>query len=275
MKPAAFEYRRASSIAEARSAMCDRASPAKPIAGGQSLGPMLNLRLARPERLIDISGIEELRRIEDCGAFVRLGAAVTHARIEDELGAMAGMRPLARAARGIAYRAVRNRGTIGGSLAHADPAADWPLVLAALGATVLVQGERGMRRIDAAAFMLGSYVTQLGENELLTAVEVPKLSPGARWSYRKFCRKAGEFAQAAAAVLLDPERRVARVFIGAPADRPSSLPALAGDIARRGRAAISSERVEEALRDVLADAEPARLQAARVMLARAIEEVLS
>ncbi|HEX7438105.1 MAG TPA: FAD binding domain-containing protein, partial [Caldimonas sp.] len=270
MKPAAFEYQRAASIAEALSAMRDPALSAKPLAGGQSLGPMLNLRLARPARLVDISGIEELRRIDDCGAFVRFGAAVTHARIEDEASAFAGVEPLARAARGIAYRAVRNRGTIGGSLAHADPAADWPLVLAALGATIVVQGERGPRRIDAAAFMLGSYVTQLGEDELLTAVEVPKLSAGARWAYRKFCRKAGEFAQAAAAVLLDPERRVARVFIGAPADRPTSLPALAGELARRGRAALDGDRVPDLLRSVLADADPARRQAGTIMLARAI-----
>lgn len=275
MKPAVFEYQRASSVAEARLTMCDASSPAKPLAGGQSLGPMLNLRLARPARLVDISGVEELRRIEDCGAFVRFGAAVTHARIEDETGAIAGMEALARAARGIAYRAVRTRGTIGGSLAHADPAADWPLVLAALGATILVQGDRGTRRIDAAAFMLGSYVTELGENELLTAVEVPKLSPSARWSYRKFCRKAGEFAQAAAAVLLDPERRVARVFLGAPADRPTSLPELAGDIARRGRAGLDGDRLQNLLRTVLADAEPARRQAGTVMLARAIDEVLA
>jgi carbon-monoxide dehydrogenase medium subunit len=275
MKPAAFEYQRAASIAEALSAMRDPTLPAKPLAGGQSLGPMLNLRLARPARLVDISGVAELCRIEDCGAFVRFGAAVTHARIEDEAGAFGGVEPLARVARGIAYRAVRNRGTIGGSLAHADPAADWPLVLAALGATIVVQGERGPRRIDAAAFMLGSYVTQLGEDELLTAVEVPKLSAGARWAYRKFCRKAGEFAQAAAAVLLDPERRVARVFIGAPADRPTSLPALAGELARRGRAALDGDRLPDLMRSVLADTDPARRQAGTVMLARAIDEVLS
>lgn len=275
MKPASFEYQRAASVAEALSAMRDPALAAKPIAGGQSLGPMLNLRLARPPRLVDISGVEELRRIEDCGAFVRFGAAVTHARIEDEAGAYGGVAPLARVARGIAYRAVRNRGTIGGSLAHADPAADWPLVLAALGATIVVHGERGPRRIDAAAFMLGSYVTQLAEDELVTAVEVPKLGAGARWAYRKFCRKAGEFAQAAATVLLDPERRVARIFIGAPADRPTSLPELAGELARRGRAALDGDRLPNLLRTVLGDAEPARRQAATVMLGRAIDEVLS
>jgi len=275
MKPAAFEYQRAASVAEALSAMRDPAAAAKPLAGGQSMGPMLNLRLARPARLVDISGVEELRRIDDCGAFVRIGAAVTHARIEDEAGAFRGIEPLARAARGIAYRAVRNRGTIGGSLAHADPAADWPLVLAAVGATIVMLSERGTRRIDAAAFMLGSYVTQLGEDELLTAVEVPKLSAGARWAYRKFCRKAGEFAQAAAAVLLDPERRVARVFIGAPADRPTSLPALAGDLARRGRAALDGDRLADLVRSVLGDTDPARRQAATVMLTRAVDEVLS
>ena len=133
MKPVNFEYQRAGSIAEALAALGNTAGDAKLIAGGQSLGPMLNLRLVRPTRLVDIGGIEALNQIEQSGSTLRVGACVTHARLEDEAGAIDGLQPLAHAARGIAYRAIRNRGTLGGSLAHADPAADWPLVMAAWG----------------------------------------------------------------------------------------------------------------------------------------------
>lgn len=275
MKPAAFRYQRALSVADALAALADPAADAKPIAGGQSLGPMLNLRLARPSLLVDLGAIDALGRIEDAGPVVRIGACVTHARIEDEAAGIAGIEPLARVARGIAHRAVRNRGTVGGSLAHADPAADWPLAMAAFGATIVVEGAAGARRVDAAAFMSGAYATALADGELLTAVEVPRLGPGARWAYRKFCRKPGEFAEAAAAVLFDPSRRVARIFIGAPADRPTPLPGLARALAMQGRVALDGDRVARETAALLAHAAPDRRQACAVMLQRALDEVLS
>lgn len=274
MKPAAFDFRRAGSVPDALAALADPQADAKPLAGGQSLGPMLNLRLARPGTLVDLGGIEALSRIEDAGAAVRIGACVTHARIEDEAAAIAGIEPLARVARGIAYRGVRNRGTVGGSLVHADPAADWPLALAAFGATVILEGPGGTRRVPAAEFMLGAYATALADGELLTAVEVPRLGAGARWAYRKFCRKPGEFAEAAAAVLLDPARAVARIFVGAPAQRPTALGDLARDLARHGRAALEGDRIARELAAPLADAPADRRQACRTMLERAIDEVL-
>jgi carbon-monoxide dehydrogenase medium subunit len=275
VKPASFDYLRAGSVAEALAALGDPAGDAKLIAGGQSLGPMLNLRLVRPARPVDIGGIEALNRIEESGASLRVGACVTHARLEDEAGTIDGLQPLAHAARGIAYRAIRNRGTLGGSLAHADPAADWPLVMAAWGASFELAGPGGTRQVAADAFMSGAYVTALRDNELLAAVHLPRLSNQARWAYRKFCRKPGEFAEAAAAVLFDPARRVARVFLGAPADRPTSLPMLARDIARGGRSALRDDLLAQACEPALAGAPPARRQACQAMLRRALEDVLS
>lgn len=275
MKPVLFDYRRARSVDEALAALRDASGDAKLIAGGQSLGPMLNLRLVRPTRVVDIAGLDELNRIDQTDASVRVGACVTHARLEDEAGAIEGLQPLAHAARGIAYRAIRNRGTLGGSLVHADPAADWPLVMAAWGASFELAGPDGSRRVEADAFMSGAYVTALQENELLAAAHVPRLSSQARWAYRKFCRKPGEFAEAAAAVLFDPTRRVARVFLGAPAARPTSLPMLARSIARNGLASLRDDLIIESCQAVLAGAPPARRQACHAMLRRALEDVLS
>ncbi len=274
MKPAAFAWQRAETIDEALEALLDAAGTAKLIAGGQSLGPMLNLRLARPAQLVDISAVESLGRIDSRDDSVRIGACVTHARIEDEAGAIDGLVPLAHAARGIAYRAIRNRGTIGGSLAHADPSADWPLVFAALGAMIEIQGPGGARRVDAATFMLGPYATTLRSDEILTAVEIPRMHPRARWVYRKFCRKPGEFAEASAAALFDPDRRIASVFIGAPAARPIALPVLARELAGQGRAVLDPARLADALAPLVADAPPERRQAALAILTRTLEEAL-
>ena len=234
MKPAAFDYVRPRDIGEALRALTQANGEGKPIAGGQSLGPMLNLRLARPKLLVDVSKIASLKRIEDEGDGWRIGAAVTHAELEDR--PLAGCEPLASVARVVAYRSVRNRGTVGGSLAHADPAADWPLVLAALDAVVRLAGPSGNRELKADAFMSAAYTTQLADDEVVESIRVPKLGAGARWGYYKFCRKTGEFPEAAAALLLDPERRVARCFAGALDRPPQSLESVARAVAQEGTA---------------------------------------
>jgi carbon-monoxide dehydrogenase medium subunit len=226
LKAVAFDYVAARDVGAALAALSSEG--AKLIAGGQSLGPMLNLRLARPRLLVDISGIKALHAIEDRGESLWIGAGVTHAMIEDELDGM-----LQAVAAGIAYRSVRNRGTIGGSMAHADPAADWPLALAALGATIHVQSAVDRRCIPADSFMLGAFITGLTDGELIEGVEVPKPSPTARWGYYKFCRKMGDFPEASGAVLLDPERRVANVVVGALNGAPRRCDALARDLAQR------------------------------------------
>jgi carbon-monoxide dehydrogenase medium subunit len=220
MKPAKFAYERPADLAGALALLARGDVEVKLLAGGQSLGPMLNLRLAQPELLIDISKLAETRRVTEDKDAVVIGACTTHAAIED--GAVPdptnGM--LRAVAGGIAYRAVRNRGTIGGSLAHADPAADWPNALAALDAELVIAGPGGHRRLPAAALMLGMFYTALEPTELIEAVRVPRLSPGARWGYYKLCRKAGEFAHAIGAVVRDPARGVVRAVIGATGSAP-------------------------------------------------------
>ena len=214
MKAAAFDYSRARSTAHAVELLAARPD-GRLIAGGQSLGPMLNLRLARPGRLIDIRECPELRRYMDTSDEVVWGAAITHGEIED--GDVPDPSPgwLRRAARNIAYRAVRNRGTIGGSLAHADPAADWPTVLAAVGAEVWIEGPAGSRAEPLRSFIRGPFATTLAEGEVLAAVRVPRPSPAARLGYCKLSAKSGEFAQALAVVFEDPERGARRAVIGA------------------------------------------------------------
>ena len=175
---------------------------------------MLNLRVVQPTTLIDISALAELRRAGVDGDEIVLGACVTHADIEDgragsELGA------LARIAGGIAYRAVRNRGTIGGSLCHADPAADWVTALPALGAVAVIRGLRGERRLPVEDFIAGALTTVLGPSELLVQVRAPRPHPQSLFGYAKSCRKVGEFSKASAAILLDPHAMAGRVVLGA------------------------------------------------------------
>nr|WP_246546905.1 FAD binding domain-containing protein [Ancylobacter defluvii] len=205
---------RPASVVEAVAALAQDAG-AKPVAGGQSLGPMLNLRLARPSTLVDVSKIADLRRVDERPDGVLYGAAITHAEFED--GTVPDPTPgfLARVAHGIAYRAVRNRGTVGGSLVHADPAADWPTTLTALGARVVLAGPSGARELALEDFILGAFSTALADGEIVTGVFIPRCSPQARFGYRKSCRKVGEFAEAMCAVLADPARGVHRLVVGA------------------------------------------------------------
>ena len=214
MKSAAFSYSQAHSAAHAVELLGEHPG-SRFIAGGQSLGPMLNLRLARPERLVDIRECPDLRRYAEMPDAVVYGAGITHAEIED--GAVPDPSPgwLRRAARNIAYRAIRNRGTIGGSIAHADPAADWPVVLATVGAEVWIEGPTGPRVEPLASFLRGPFTTSLAPEEILTAVRVPRPSPTARLGYCKLAAKSGEFAQALAVVFDDPERGERRAVIGA------------------------------------------------------------
>ena len=220
MKPAAFDYVRASTLAEATQLLVEANGAARLVAGAQSLGPMLNLRLVQPSLLIDITGIPELTCIEDAGDAVTLGACITTANIEDGRLSGHGLDALAPVAANIAYRAVRNRGTIGGSLCHADPAADWVSFLCALGAECLIGGPNGERRLPADKFITGAYETALALGEILRAVRIPRVSPRGRCGYYRVCRKAGEFASAIGAVLDDPGRDIFRVVIGATKSRP-------------------------------------------------------
>jgi aerobic carbon-monoxide dehydrogenase medium subunit len=269
MKAASFEYQRPASLAEALRTLASAAGAAKVMGGSQSMGPMLNLRLTRPKVVVDISALPELRQVTQEGSFIRIGAAVTHAEIED------GVHPLLRdgmlqaVAGGIAYRAIRNRGTVGGSLAHADPAADWVLTMAALGAQLEIAGAAGTRRVPMDRFMQGAYTTDLAEGELIAAVLVPALSEAARWGYHKFCRKTGEFAEASCAAVFDPARQMARIIMGALDGAPQALPTLAAQVAR---AASRPER--SAIEAAVAAAAPTKDAIDRKLLVAAVERCL-
>lgn len=220
MKAAPFEYERPASLDRAARLLGSEDRAAKILAGGQSLGPMLNLRLATPQLLVDVRRIAELSRAENDGDAVVLGACVTHAAIEDGRVPDGTRGIMPRVARGIAYRAIRNRGTLGGSLAHADPAADWVVGLAALDAEALVFSERGRRRVPISRLVVGPFETSLASDEIIEAVRIPRVSARARWGFYKVSRKAGKFAEAMAAVLRDPERNVQRAVMGAMESKP-------------------------------------------------------
>ena len=223
MKPFPFDYARPRDLREAGALLAKVGEGARVLAGGQSLGPMLNFRLARPSMLVAIHHLPELRAVEQTADAVTLGACVTHAAIADGRTPDIGVRILARIAENIAYRAVRNRGTIGGSLAHADPAADWLCTLTALGASVLTARPGGGRTIPIAGFVPATFRTTLGPGEIVQAVRIPRPSADARWGYYKACRKPGEFAFAMAAVLLDAARGIRRAVIGAVGGPPVVL----------------------------------------------------
>jgi carbon-monoxide dehydrogenase medium subunit len=215
MKPVAFDYERPATLADTATLLSQAEGVAKVIAGGQSLGPMLNLRLAQADLLVDISSIAELRDVQDAGERLQIGACITHADIEDgrvpdRFGGL-----LRHVAGRIAYRAVRNRGTVGGSLAHADPAADWLSAMSLLGAEIDVWTPRGGRTAAVADLVVSSFTTVLGPQELIRSIRVPKLAAGARWGFYKFSQKAGEFAHAIGGILHDPARNRFRAVIGA------------------------------------------------------------
>lgn len=259
MKAAAYSLEKAGSVEQAVTALAAGGWAGKAVAGGQSLGAMMNLRLAQPETLVDLDAIADMRKVTVLDGAILYGAMTTHAKVEDGVVPDAANGMLARVARGIAYRAVRNRGTMGGSLCHADPAADWVATMPLLDATMIVQGPGGPREIPAAAFMRGPFETALEEGELLLAIRVPRRSPQLRWSYRKFCRKTGEFAMAIAAAIHDPldecERLVLGGLDGPPRviSRAGILKEIAGAEGREALVAATAPEIDATRRSLLAE----------------------
>lgn len=233
MKPVDFAYARPASVSAALEALARAGGSAKVMAGGQTLGPMLNLRFVQPDLVIDISRIPELSHVEERAGSVTIGACTTHAAIEDGRVPDVTRGMLTRIASRIAYRAVRTRGTIGGSLAHADPAADWVSCLTALRATVGVVGSKGRRDVPIEQFIRGPLETALAEVEIIERVVVRGLGPAARWGYHKICRKTGEFAEAIGAVVIDGG--VCRIVAGATSGRPIVIELPAADMPSRTR----------------------------------------
>ncbi len=228
MFAADFEYRKAGSIMEAVQLLADNPG-AKLLAGGHSLIPLMRFRLARPEVVIDIGGIANLRGITVSGDTINIGALATHAEIANSADVQRANGLLAEAASGIGDPAVRNRGTIGGNLAHADPASDWATVLTALGATVSAQGPAGSRSIAVADLIEDAFTTVLGENELITTISVPTLAANQRAEYAKMSHPASFYAVVGGAVVvtMDGDRcTAASVAVGGLTPRPVKAPAV-------------------------------------------------
>lgn len=221
MKPSQFHYHRPTTIVEAARLLHELGDQAKILAGGQSLLPIMNLRLAEPTDLVDISGIAALRGATVEGATGLYGATTTHMMVEDGLVPDVTGGLLAQAAAGIGYRAIRNRGTLGGSLAHADSSAEWPTVLSAVDAVVAAASVRGLRRIRVRALLLGFFTTALEPDELITTIEVPAFGPEVSWGLHKTARKPGEFAESMAVVLRRPQGT--ELWLGAARDTPVRL----------------------------------------------------
>lgn len=202
MKPPPFDYVLADCVDHAVAELRDGGDDAKLLAGGQSLIPLLNLRLARPSVLIDVNRISRLADIAVESQSVRLGALVRHRKLEESAAVAAHLPLLGEAARWIAHPQIRTRGTLGGSLAHADAAAELPVALLALDATVTVRSPRGERRIPIADLSLGHLISALQPDEMITEVSVPRLPAGSGSAFCEFARRHGDYAIGAAACVL-------------------------------------------------------------------------
>ena len=202
MIPETFNYQRASSVSEAISLLQQGGEEAKILAGGHSLIPTMKLRLATPKTLIDIGGIAELKYIKDKGDYLAIGAGTTHWEIESSDLVAQKAPALSQAAGQIGDVQVRNRGTIGGVLAHSDPQADYPGVVLALDATIVVQGSGGERTIAVSDYFTGLWETALGEDELLTEVRIPTDSANANSCYLKFPQPASRYPYVGCAVAM-------------------------------------------------------------------------
>ncbi|QDW39969.1 xanthine dehydrogenase family protein subunit M [Bradyrhizobium sp. KBS0727] len=283
MKASAFAYARATSVENALELLADQGDRAKVLSGGQSLMPAMNLRLISPELVVDIGGLAELRGIAVKEGILTIGALTRYVDLlkSTEIAAHAPL--LADAVTHVAHPAIRNRGTIGGSLAHADPASELPACMVALAATIVVRGPGGERRIAAREFFTGIYETALSPQELLVAVDLPVAPRQSSHFFHEFARRHGDYAivgLAAQAVINDGRFADLRLGFFAVGDRPL----LAGAAGKLVNVAVTSSVLSEAL-SALADeldpqedhqATPAmRRHLAKVLLARSVSELLS
>jgi carbon-monoxide dehydrogenase medium subunit len=282
MKAAAFAYARATSVANALELLTAHGERAKVLSGGQSLLPAMNLRLLSPELIIDIGELAELRGVLAQGGVLTIGALTRHADLlkSPEIAAHAAL--LTDAVAHVAHPAIRNRGTIGGSLAHADPASELPACMLALGATMIVRGPNGERRIAASEFFAGIYETSLEPQELLVAVELPVTPKSSTHFFHEFARRHGDYAivgLAAQAFVKDGRFADLRLGFFAVGDRPllaASAGKLVGVAVTPAVLSEASSALDDEL-DPLEDhqATPAmRRHLAKVLLARCVSSLL-
>jgi aerobic carbon-monoxide dehydrogenase medium subunit len=225
-----FRYRRADSLAAAADALREAGGGAKVIAGGQSLLPMMNLGLLDLEAVIDVSHVDEARGITPDGdGHLRIGALTRHRDVEADPLILARQPLLAAAASNVGSARIRSRGTLGGSLAHSDPAAELPLAMIALGASYELTDGASVRTLPADEFHLSYFTTALHDDELVAAVRVPAVGPGWGWGFREMSRRPGDFAIVAAAVLVrlgEGQIVESRVALGGVSERPLRLGAV-------------------------------------------------
>jgi aerobic carbon-monoxide dehydrogenase medium subunit len=256
MKPAAFEYLQPRSLDDAIATLGRYGGDAKLLAGGQSLVPLLNFRLLRPAALIDINRIPGLDQVDwHDGAGLRIGALTRHHALETSPIVARHFPVISAAMAHVAHLAIRNRGTIGGSLAHADPAAEQAMLALLLDAEIVIESRRGTRVLPAEAFLVGALVTALADDEMITEVRFPPLLPGAGWDFQEFAQRTGDFAIAAAGVILAvrdgrvTQARLALMGVGETAVRATEAetllvgeryqPEIASAAAASARAAVS------------------------------------
>ena len=232
MKPAAFDYVVADSVAMAAASLSGAGDDAKIIAGGQSLVPMLNFRLLKPSVLVDINRIEGLSFIEDTGGAIRVGALTRHFRLETSPLIARHLPVLAHAMTHVAHLAIRNRGTIGGSLSHADPAAELPMMAVLLDAELHIASASGKRKVLAHDFFLGALSVDLGPGDIVTEIVFPKLPKKTGWGFEEVARRSGDFALAAVSATLTvsggaiAQARIALTGVGPMALRVANAEAL-------------------------------------------------
>ncbi|WP_419947965.1 FAD binding domain-containing protein [Candidatus Palauibacter sp.] len=279
MIPASFEYERAGSLDEALSLLAAGGDDARPLAGGHSLLPLMRLRLARPSLLVDIGGLDELRGVRADGDSVEIGALTTHHELAGASELSGGSGLIAKVAEGIGDPQVRHRGTIGGSVAHADPASDLPAALLALDAEVSVAGSGGTRSIAAADFFVGPFMSAMDAGEIVTGVRVPRMD-GWGSAYRKFQRRAQDWAIVGVAAVVDwGESGIAGARIGLTNMGGTPLRAGAVEAALAG-ASEKAEIMAAAAKVSELDTPPAdenasseyRLHLAQVLIGRAVAE---
>ena len=261
MIPPAFNYHAPISVAEAISLLSSHGDEAKLLAGGHSLLPMMKLRFAQPGVLIDINRIPELRGISAQGDVIRIGAMTSENELIDSKLLQEKLPLLCEAAKLIADPQVRNRGTIGGDIAHGDPGNDHPAIAMTLDAIFVLQGPRGERQVKAVDFFLGTYMTALAEDEILTAILVPPFAPGTGSAYQKLKRKTGDWATAGAAVVLRMSGGlVTHASIALTNVAPTALRAREAEAALIGKSinAVSLEAASQAVRAICDPAEDLR-----------------
>ncbi len=280
MIPGAFAYHRPKSISEAVALLGDLGEDARPLSGGHSLIPMMKLRLAKPSDLVDLAGIAELKGIREDGSDIVIGAMTTQNEAIGSalIGAKAPI--IVEAAQVVADPQVRYLGTIGGNVANGDPGNDMPAVMMCLGATYQLVGKGGERRVAARDFYQGAYFTALEPGEIVASIRVPAPPPGHGYAYEKLKRKVGDFATAAAAVVLTmADGRVASCSIGLTnvaetplwaAEASRILVGSSLDAATVKRAVAAAETITAPASDTRGPAQY-RTKVAGVMLARALE----